>query len=280
MTATATVGCLGEVSVVVRVPGLLVGTTVQVVVSGSAPIEAEVLPNGDVVVQGIGVPELEQPVLDVTVVVEGDMVYQATATTTPAPESCVDEAASIVLSRDCATPDLVLASVDVVLPDGTYGVAVVGASGNRDVVLASADIEVTGGRLTGTLPLVSADGILPLDAFTGIALVIDGATYASVAGDDVSLPTCVVPQPQPQPLPVAPVHPAPSVPTQPAATPSTPVHPVATPTAASTTARSTTTAAPTALARTGSESSSLLLLAGAFLVLGGLTTLAARRTAR
>ncbi|GHE14031.1 hypothetical protein GCM10011381_38760 [Klenkia taihuensis] len=185
-----------------------------------------------------------------------DAVYVYEVPVQPLTDVCTAEG-GIALARDCAAPDAVLATVEAsgLTAGGTYGIAVVGTSpSGQQVELASADVVSVDGTLAGTLPLLSATGTVPLDGFTGLALLVDGQVFASVGVTDAVVGTCVVPQP----LPVAPAHPVAS--TSPAAG----AHP----------------AQPAALAQTGTEASSLLLLAGAFLVVGGLTTLLARRTAR
>jgi LPXTG-motif cell wall-anchored protein len=183
-------------------------------------------------------------------------VYAYDVPVHPLTDVCTAEG-GISLARDCATPDSVLATVEAsgLTAGGVYGVSVVGTSPSGvDVVLASADVVSADGTLDGTLPLVSATGTVPLDGFTGFALLVDGQVFASVGATDAVVGTCVVPAP----LPVAPVHPVAST------TPAAGAHPTQ----------------PAALAQTGTETGSLLLLAGAFLVVGGLATLLARRTAR
>ncbi|KQS60152.1 hypothetical protein ASG36_03985 [Geodermatophilus sp. Leaf369] len=272
-TATASRGCLGETAVVVTVPGLEVGTPVTVLVEGLEPVAAVVLPDRRIVVQTVGLLD-DATSVAITVRVE-DLVFVTSATVA---DVCT-ATGTITVSRDCLTPDLVTASVDVTgLQDGrVYGVAVIGASSSgQRVALASADVEPADGRLTRTLSLVSDTGFVPLEAISGFSLVVDGVTYASIAGDLVELGSCV----PVAPLPVAPVPaaPAPVVPTTGGSTPAP--HPVTRPAATGTAPASTTvTARPTTLATTGDEVGSLALLGGLVLALGVGATVAARRPA-
>jgi len=195
--------------------------------------------------------------IGVLVVVPGsDAVYAYQVTVQPLTDVCRAQG-GIALARDCATPDAVLATVEAsgLTAGGTYGVSVVGTSpSGQEVELASADVVSADGTLAGTLPLVSLTGTVPLDGFTGMALLVDGQVFASVGVADAEVATCVVAAP----LPLAPAQPSPPV------TPAAVAHP----------------AQPAALARTGVEPAGLLLLAGVFLGLGGLTTVLARRSAR
>ncbi|QNG37836.1 hypothetical protein F1C76_15720 [Geodermatophilaceae bacterium NBWT11] len=241
-------------------------------VEGLEPVAAEVLPDGRIVVQTVGLLD-DATSVAITVRVE-DLVFTTSATVA---DVCT-ATGTITVSRDCLTPDLVTATVDVTgLQDRVYGVAVIGSSASgQDVLLASADVRPVAGRLTGTLPLVSATGTVPLEAVSGLSLVVDGVTYASVAGDLVELGSCV----PVTPLPVAPVPaaPAPVVPTTGGSTPAP--HPVTRPAATGTAPASTTvTARPTTLATTGDEVGSLALLGGLVLALGVGATVAARRPA-
>jgi hypothetical protein len=192
-----------------------------------------------------------------------DAVFTYVVLVQPLTDVC-DAEGSIALARDCATPDAVLATVEAsgLTPGGVYGISVVGTSpSGQQVVLASADVRSADGTLTGTLPLVSATGTVPFDGFTGMALLVDGQVFASVGAADAVVDTCVVAQPLPL-APAAPTTPAPST------TPAAVAHPAQ------------PAAQPAALARTGVEPAGLLLLAGLFLGLGGLTTVLARRPAR
>ncbi|SCX37757.1 hypothetical protein SAMN03159343_0192 [Klenkia marina] len=233
--------------VVVQV--LLPGGTVDVpslVVDGGIPVRIA--------------PEVLDGVTELTLgVLVGDQAFGPYVVQVPAAADACTAQAAISLARDCTAPDAVLATVDVRgLTPGVYGIGVVGETADGGVVeLASQDVEVTGTGFAGTLPLVSLSGSVPLSGFVGVALVVDGRTLATIGGDDVELGACTAPQP----LPVAP---APPVVTSPA-----PVVPV-----------SAHPARPAALASTGAEPAGLLLLAGLFLGLGGLTTFVARRSAR
>jgi hypothetical protein len=244
--------------VVVSGTGLTEGTLVDVQLTVGAEtttVDAQVL-NGRVAV--IASPDVLEGVDRIGVLVRpqgGDAVYTYTVPVSPLTDVCTAEG-GIALVRDCASPNTVLADVQAsgLTAGGTYGVSVMGTSpSGEQVELASADVVSVDGTLAGTLPLISATGTVPLDGFTGVALLVDGQVFASVGAADAEVGTCVVAQP----LPVAPAA-----------------------TATTTPAAATPPVTPAALAQTGTPASSLLLLGVALLGLGGLTTLLARRAAR
>ncbi|MEI4270519.1 hypothetical protein TEK04_02180 [Klenkia sp. LSe6-5] len=265
-------GCLGELSVVVSGTELAEGT--EVVVELGLPGGPQTVASA--VVDG-GIPVLVGDALlagatELTVgVVAGTQAFGPYTVAVPSLDDtradvCTADA-TIALARDCTAPDSVLATVDVRgLTAGTYGLAVVGLTPDGgQVSLASADVEVTGTTLTGTLPLVSLTGPVPLAGFAGVALVVEGRTLASVGGGDVAVGACA----PPAPLPVAPVAPV------------APVGTTAAPTSATGTPAGTVPPTrPAALASTGAQPAGLLLLGGLLLALGGLTTLLTRRAAR
>ncbi len=265
-TATATQGCLGVVDLVVTIPELAAGTPVTVVVSGVDRIATTAGAGGRVAVELTGLPQ-ERVQLDVAVLV-ADMVFPATVTTT----SGCTAAVTVTLSRDCATPDAVLATVEATgLTGGVHRVLVQGASGDRDVRLTSGDIQVSGGRFTGALPLTSLTGPVPPGVLTGVVLVLDDGSRAVALGNAV-LAACPAPEPVAAPAaapgPAAPGPAAPGPVAQPTGNAPGHVDPVM------------ATGGPAELARTGTPTTGLLLLAGVFLVIGRLASVAGRRPGR
>lgn len=225
---------------------------VQLTIGGKTTTVTSEVIDGRVAV--IASPDVLDGVSTIGVLVRpqgGDAVYHYTVTVQPLTDVCKAEG-GIALARDCATPNSVLATVEAsgLTAGGRYGISVVGTSpSGEQVELASADVVSADGTLDGTLALESATGTVPLDGFTGVALLVDGQVFASVGAADAEVTTCVVAAP----LPAAPV-----------ATPVVVTHPVQ----------------PAALAQTGSPAASLGLLGVVLLGLGGLTMLLARRAAR
>jgi hypothetical protein len=246
-------GCDGLVTGTITVTGLSAGTPFTVIAEDGDATASTTVPaqEGATIVPVLGVVS-DDAVLTVAVLFADDIITPELDL--PIRDLCTGTG-TIVLDRDCATPDVVVATVHVTGLQGTeHLVGFVGTSGEKDVVLANPEVvTAVDGTVSGVFPLVSADGTIPLDALDGISAVVDGDTLAVAYAQEVHVATCVAPAP----LPVAPVHPV--------VTPVT--HPVA-------------AAKPAQLAQTGVETGGLLALGGVLLAVGGLTTLASRRPAR
>ncbi len=167
ITGDLGLGCDGLVTGTIVVTGLSAGTPLTVIAedgdgTASTTVAAQ---EGVTVVPVLGVVS-DDAVLTVSVLFADDIITDEAHL--PIRDLCTGTG-TIVLDRDCATPDVVVATVHVTGLQGTeHLVGFVGTSGEKEIVLANPEVvTAVDGTVSGVFPLVSADGTIPLDALDG-----------------------------------------------------------------------------------------------------------------